>query len=213
MLRFTTCPKCGAQVEASPGVPCWSCGHVDGNLDPVDAGPAAFVPCKACGARAEATAACCWNCGKPVHPMDGGGTAMPDGHVTRDEARIVPFADLARSPPPPKQGILDAVAKTIGLKPDLDSRDGEPTEQERQAERDARKARTLLLFHCPGCGDHFKITFKKVHGGVKCPVCKDVKLLVPYHCTRCKQTVDFSEIGHHVCPACNIDMIPDPNFA
>jgi predicted amidophosphoribosyltransferase len=234
MMRFKTCPKCKAQIEDVPGVPCWSCGNVEASavkpgeqpetkrhpdlIDPNDFSDPflvqgiAFKACGNCGAQCEPIATQCWECGtnfkdafpSAAHPGD-------EGSVIADR-KSVPFGEVTAKPPEEKKkpGIGNTVGKMLKGK-DYDPSD-EVTEEDKVKEHDMKKERRLILFHCPRCNGYFKVVFRKVQNKVKCPECKNVLMKIPYYCTRCKNTEDFPTIGEHACKTCNLIMIPDPNY-
>lgn len=225
MIRFINCPKCGAQVEDVPGSKCWSCGEqigdpVDDDISVVEVSNApadyntvastsvSFRNCSNCGSQCTLYDAKCWSCGVPLEILD-------DGKTLR-ERKKVPFGDLTKDAPKikEKKSPIKEIKNKLSnpFKPDIDLSEKDLSDEEKKEERRLKKERKLILFHCPECGDYFKVLFKKVQGGVKCPVCKTVKMKIPYFCTRCKSTVDYNDFGHHVCMRCKINMVPDPNF-
>nr|MDO8084770.1 hypothetical protein [Candidatus Sigynarchaeum springense] len=238
MMRFRVCPKCKAQCEDEAGVPCWSCGHVEGIVenkemqlegkppakrhpdlvdpsdfsDPYLVQGIVFKACGNCGAHCEAGAGRCWDCGTifktPIptaaHPGDEG-SAIAD-------RKAVPFGEITIKPPEEKKkpSVGSMVSKL------LKNTDYDPSEkltaEDKAKEHEMKKERRLILFHCPRCNGYFKVIFRKVQNKVKCPECKGSFMKIPYFCVRCKKTEDFSIIGPHVCSACNLEMILDPNF-
>ncbi len=227
MIRFVNCPKCGAQIENLPGVPCWSCGYVDTKQLPKDRAPVPqhntidieseyyspvnpvnFTVCPACGAQCESSIPNCWACnallpGHPPHP----GYSAPKKTISPN--KDVPFGDIVYEPPEPPLKHKDqagAPDKLVG-----DEKSGLKKE-DLEEEREKKKEGKLILFHCLRCNEYFKVIFRKVRESVKCPACKNVRMKVSYYCTRCKTTVDFDTIERHVCDGCKIDMILDPNF-
>ncbi|NMC07883.1 MAG: hypothetical protein GYA24_21925 [Candidatus Lokiarchaeota archaeon] len=234
MMRFKTCPKCKAQIEDQAGVACWSCGNIDAIAvrpgdqagtprspdlidpndfsDPLLVQGIAFKACGNCGAQCEPTATRCWECGttfkdtfpSALHPGDEGSAIAA--------RKGIPFGEITAKPPEEKKkpGIAGMVGKILtGKEYDPST---EVSEEQKTVEHEMKKERRLMLFHCPRCNEYFKVTFKKVHNKVKCPECKNVIMKIPYYCTRCKKSEDFSAIGEYTCKTCNLLMIPDPNY-
>nr|MDO8109757.1 hypothetical protein [Candidatus Sigynarchaeota archaeon] len=230
MMKFTTCPKCKAQIEDLPGTKCWNCGHVPGGKNvPASTGDVniigqkgdydfltdqsvSFKICSNCGSQCEAFAAKCWQCGVKFPGVAP--NVFPDGseHSAIEERKKVPFADKTAKAPEIKKkpGIIDAVAKVFKATEYIPEE--EITDEVKQEERDLKKARKLILFRCPRCGGYFKVIFRRVHHGVKCPECKDTRMKIPYFCTKCKISEDFDTFDPHVCKTCHLDMVLDPNF-
>nr|MDO8117095.1 hypothetical protein [Candidatus Sigynarchaeota archaeon] len=230
MIRFVHCPKCGAQVENAPGVPCWSCGYFDTSKLPkatTDAnqfnainveneyytpvGSMNFKICTRCGAKCESVARECWECKFPFTDGDGAlPYEAPKKQVTPN--KDVPFGDIVYEPPASKKdqaGVLDKLTKPS--KGPGEEKNGQ-LQEELEEERERKKEGKLILFHCPKCNEYYKVLFRKVREGLKCPACKNVKMKVSYYCTRCKTLIDFDTIERHVCEICKLDMILDPNF-
>ncbi len=234
MIRFKPCPKCKAQREDDFSVPCWNCGHAEAGavkkdkssetkrypdlIDPNDFSDPfliqgiAFKACGNCGAHCETAAVKCWDCGTMFN------TTIPTASQPGDEGsaiadrKAVPFGDITTKPPEAKRrpNLINAMGKVLKGH-DYDPND-EVTDEARAEERELKKERRLILFHCQRCNGYFKVIFHKVHEKVKCPECKNVLMKIPYFCTRCKNTEDFSVIGEHICKTCNLSMILDPNF-
>ncbi len=172
----------------------------------------AFKACGNCGAHCEAAAAKCWDCGTAFKTVIPTAADPGDEGSAIADRKAVPFGDITVKPPEEKKkpGIGGAVGKLLTGK-DYDPSDG-VTKEEKEKEREMKKERRLILFHCPRCNGYFKVIFRKVQNKVKCPECKNFLMKIPYFCTRCKTIEDFSVIGEHTCKTCNLTMIPDPNF-
>ena len=230
MLKFTTCPKCKAEIEDVPGVPCWNCGFVAGgskrpaeknavnvlgeeyNHDAMAGQHLAFKTCSKCGSQCENFATRCWQCGSVFQNVSAGVIATGSEGSAIAEKKKVPFSENISTPPDLKKkpNILESVAKIF--KPAEYLPDEEMNDSVRNEEHDLKKERKLILFHCPKCKGYFKVIFRRVHAGVKCPECKDTRMKIPFYCTRCKHTEDFDTLDPHVCKTCNINMILDPNY-
>ncbi|MFX0101093.1 MAG: hypothetical protein ACFFCS_16075 [Candidatus Hodarchaeota archaeon] len=225
MLKFIQCPKCEASIENIAGTKCWNCGHVVGgdaaktnqgqsNLlntesEYYDLGDQTlmFATCK-CGAQNDKFAVKCWECGQALEIL--GGAPASGVHSSEAPKKKVPFSDIVEKPPEEKEkkGLIGKLSDA--LKPGEEGKT--PEEIQKEKERQMKKERRLILFHCNNCGDYFKVLFRKVRAEVKCPVCKNVKMKIPYFCTKCKCIEEFTDLGRHVCPRCNLDLILDPHF-
>lgn len=230
MIKFIICPKCKADIEDIPGLPCWNCGYVSDGLkqssekkaanilgeehdyDSLAGQHLAFKMCDKCGAQCENFMNRCWQCGKIFQDVVPITDAIGSEGSMIEEKKKIPFSENTATPPETKKkpNIIDAVAKVF--KPAEYIPEEEMTEEIRQEEWTLKKERKLILFHCPKCNAYFKVIFRRVHAGVKCPECKDTRMKIPFYCTRCKQTVDFNTLDPHICKTCKIDMILDPNF-
>lgn len=225
MIRFIKCPKCEASIENVPGTVCWNCGHIVRGGSKVNQAPSnvldidaqyydlddqtfLFKSCSKCGAQNEKYAVNCWECGQAFEGL--GGADAGDVHASPSPKKKVPFGDIVAKPPEEKEkkGIVGKISDV--LKPG-DSEGPSPEQLQKEKERKMKKERRLILFHCLKCGDYFKVLFRKVRAEVKCPVCKSL-MKISYFCTKCKCTEEYSKLGRHVCPRCNLDMILDPNF-
>ncbi|MBD3185846.1 hypothetical protein GF325_03370 [Candidatus Bathyarchaeota archaeon] len=236
MLKFTNCPKCNARIEDQPGTPCWNCGflipsekvgenagietpgeQVEGMMeqeiqtldDTAGVKAGYFKPCPNCNANVEYFSVKCWNCGVVLTPTTIDGEIPIDWDTA--PKKEIPFEEIASKPPesPKKQGIAEKIINVF--KPDYKD-DYSTTHEEKQEERRLKKKRKLILFHCPRCGEYFKVLFKKVKENVKCPECKTARMKISYFCTRCKKSKEFFTLDRHVCDQCKLDMILDPNF-
>jgi predicted Zn-ribbon and HTH transcriptional regulator len=234
MMRFLPCPKCKAQREDDFSVPCWNCGDVIGAVEKKDGQPEtkrhpdlidpndfsdpylvqgiAFKACGNCGAHCEAAAAKCWDCGTKFKAIIPTASQPGDEGSAIADRKAVPFGDITIKPPEEKKkpSLVNAVGKVLKGH-DYDPSD-EVTDKERADEREFKRERRLILFHCQRCNGYFKVIFRKVRDKVKCPECKNTLMKIPYFCTRCKTIDDFSTIDEHFCKTCNLTMILDPNF-
>ncbi|MHA1715352.1 MAG: hypothetical protein ACTSXP_06885, partial [Promethearchaeota archaeon] len=218
MIRFKKCPKCGAQVEEHD-YQCWNCNHIiNESLGPpvgdeinmeigVNQYQPYFIQCKSCGAQNELSSTHCWNCGVQISiPLWD--DRVNDSINILKQKKHVPFEDVVSNPPQIEQKkkraiqtIVSKVGKVLGINMLEEDQD---TNESREKDRRKRKAGKLILFHCPKCNGYFKVSFIRVHGHVKCPVCKDTRMLIPYYCARCKKSYDYRDFGHYTCPTCNI---------
>jgi len=180
--------------------------------DPLAGQHLAFKTCDKCGSQCEHFASRCWQCGTVFPDVPPSTVANGSEGSMIAEKKKIPFGDKTLTPPEIKKkpNIIDTVAKVF--KPAEYIPDEEMTESVRNEERALKKERKLILFHCPKCDGYFKVIFRRVHAGVKCPECKDTRMKISYYCTRCKHTEDFDTLDPHVCKRCNIDMILDPNY-
>ncbi|MHA1792330.1 MAG: hypothetical protein ACTSVI_06770 [Promethearchaeota archaeon] len=226
MIHFIDCPKCKAKIENIPGTKCWNCGYlIPGGspaASPINELPAEdlhyydmgitttyFRICPSCGAQCELGATYCWSCHVALDKQDD--SASSGYSNVAPKKKNVPFSELSSKPPKKKhkQGLVDFLARAIKISKYIDEDDDSITPEE---ERKIKKEGKLILFHCPKCGEYYKVMFKKVRDKVKCPVCKDVFMKIPYFCTRCKRIEEFDNLGRHTCKYCNLDMILDPNY-